>query len=239
MRNRLYSSYSAAAIRMLDHWRCGAGKVPPAVRIPPDARQCRLHLDWRSLCPLRHGAGLCPYCRAAERIFSPVEELVKSWRETGAIEQQEEQWRLTAKVTAMPVPDTVEEVLMARIDRLPEGAKSVLQMGAVMGRALLDEALMTARALEMRTLEECVSARLEQRPVATPTALDNLDDLSQREVEVFRLLATGKSNRDIAAALYISLSTVASHARHILTKTGCANRTEAAAYALRHGLTEH
>ena len=34
----------------------------------------------------------------------------------------------------MPVPDTVEEVLMARIDRLPEGAKSVLQIGAVMGR---------------------------------------------------------------------------------------------------------
>ena len=105
--------------------------------------------------------------------------------------------------------------------------------------ALLDEALITARALEMRALEERLGARLEQRPSAAPTTLDNPDDLSQREIEVLRLLATGKSNRDIADALYISLSTVASHVRHILTKTGCANRTEAAAYALRYGLTEH
>ena len=91
----------------------------------------------------------------------------------------------------------------------------------------------------MRALEERLSTCLEQRPSAAPTTLDNPDDLSQREIEVLRLLATGKSNRDIADALYISLSTVASHVRHILTKTGCANRTEAAAYALRYGLTEH
>ena len=63
-----------------------------------------------------------------------------------------------------------------------------------------------------------------------------LDDLSQREVEVLRLLAAGRSNRDIAEALYISLNTVATHVRNILTKTGTINRTEAAAYALRHGL---
>jgi DNA-binding NarL/FixJ family response regulator len=69
-------------------------------------------------------------------------------------------------------------------------------------------------------------------------ALDLVDNLSQREVEVLRLLAAGKSNREIADTLYISPSTVASHVRHILTKTGCTNRTEAAAYALRHGLTE-
>ena len=62
------------------------------------------------------------------------------------------------------------------------------------------------------------------------------DELSQRELEVLRLLAAGKSNRDIADALFISLNTVATHVRNILTKTGCANRTEAAAYGLRHGL---
>jgi DNA-binding CsgD family transcriptional regulator len=105
--------------------------------------------------------------------------------------------------------------------------------------ALLDEALSAAHELEMHALAERLSARLEQRPSAAPTTLDNPADLSQRELEVLRLLATGKSNRDIADVLYISLSTVASHVRHILTKTGCANRTEAAAYALRCGLTEH
>jgi len=53
---------------------------------------------------------------------------------------------------------------------------------------------------------------------------------------VLRLVAAGKSNREIADALCISLNTVATHVRNILTKTGTANRTEAAAYALRHGL---
>jgi len=53
---------------------------------------------------------------------------------------------------------------------------------------------------------------------------------------VLRLLAAGRSNREIAAALGISPNTVAHHVGSILTKTGAANRTEAAAYAHRHGL---
>ena len=72
-----------------------------------------------------------------------LEELVTALRETGAMTLHEDQWRLTASATAVPVPGTVEEVLMSRLDRLPEGAKSVLQTGAVIGRevsgALLQE----------------------------------------------------------------------------------------------------
>jgi DNA-binding NarL/FixJ family response regulator len=102
---------------------------------------------------------------------------------------------------------------------------------------LLDSALRTARELGMRALEERLTARLGQTVIPQPPAApSSLDDLSQREVEVLRLLAAGKSNRDIAEALYISLNTVATHVRNILTKTGTTNRTEAAAYALRHGL---
>jgi DNA-binding NarL/FixJ family response regulator len=62
--------------------------------------------------------------------------------------------------------------------------------------------------------------------------------LTQREVEVLRLLAAGRSNHDIAEALCISANTVANHVHSILAKTNTANRTEAAAYALRHGLSE-
>jgi DNA-binding NarL/FixJ family response regulator len=54
------------------------------------------------------------------------------------------------------------------------------------------------------------------------------DDLSPREVEVLRLIALGKSNRDIADTLCVSLSTVATHVRHILSKTGAAKCTEVA-----------
>jgi DNA-binding CsgD family transcriptional regulator/pimeloyl-ACP methyl ester carboxylesterase len=61
-------------------------------------------------------------------------------------------------------------------------------------------------------------------------------ELSSREIEVLRLLAAGRSNQQIANALVISPSTVLHHVTNILTKTGCSNRTEAAAYAHRHRL---
>ena len=60
--------------------------------------------------------------------------------------------------------------------------------------------------------------------------------LSAREIEVLRLIASGRSNREIARTLVISLNTVARHVSNIFDKVGALNRTEAAAYAYRHGL---
>ena len=62
------------------------------------------------------------------------------------------------------------------------------------------------------------------------------DGLTNREVEVLRLIAAGSSNQDIADELVISLNTVARHVSNILAKTDAANRAEAAVYASRHGL---
>jgi DNA-binding NarL/FixJ family response regulator len=62
------------------------------------------------------------------------------------------------------------------------------------------------------------------------------DDLTAREVDVLRLIAMGRTNKDVSLVLSISLNTVATHVRSILNKTQCANRTEAAAYAIRHRL---
>jgi DNA-binding NarL/FixJ family response regulator len=76
--------------------------------------------------------------------------------------------------------------------------------------------------------------------IAPPTALTRReypDHLSAREVEVLRLIALGRTNHEIAETLIISLSTVLHHVTNILTKTGRSNRTEAAAYAHRHGLS--
>ncbi len=61
--------------------------------------------------------------------------------------------------------------------------------------------------------------------------------LSEREVEVLRLVARGLSNREIADELVVSPATVATHIRHILDKTGSGNRAQAVAFAVRHGLT--
>jgi DNA-binding NarL/FixJ family response regulator len=87
----------------------------------------------------------------------------------------------------------------------------------------------------MRALEARLTGQAKPPAAPAPAALTGLDDLSQREVEVLRLLAAGKSNREIADALCISLNTVATHVRSILTKTSTTNRTEATAYALRYG----
>lgn len=62
--------------------------------------------------------------------------------------------------------------------------------------------------------------------------------LSERELEVLLELAHGRSNREIAAALHLSEITARNHVSAILTKLGLSNRTEAAAYAVRHNI-EH
>ncbi len=60
--------------------------------------------------------------------------------------------------------------------------------------------------------------------------------LSAREIEVLGLMARGKTNGEIAELLVISKNTVDRHVSNILTKTGSANRAEAAVYAARHSL---
>ncbi len=60
--------------------------------------------------------------------------------------------------------------------------------------------------------------------------------LSERELEVLRLVATGASNRSIAAQLYISESTVKTHVQSIFQKLGVNDRTEAVTHALQKGI---
>jgi DNA-binding CsgD family transcriptional regulator len=62
--------------------------------------------------------------------------------------------------------------------------------------------------------------------------------LTRREVEVLRLLAIGRNNREIGRVLEISPNTVANHIRSILEKTYTAHRTEAAAFANHAGLLD-
>ena len=62
------------------------------------------------------------------------------------------------------------------------------------------------------------------------------EPLTEREVEVLRLVAQGESNQQIAAALRISEATVRKHVSSVLSKLHLASRTQAALYALREGL---
>ena len=83
-----------------------------------------------------------------------------------------------------------------------------------------------------------VVARFAQLPDAAPAPRPQplVDPLSERELEVLRLLADGRSNREIAAALFLAEGTVKNHVTNVLAKLGARDRTQAALFAARLGL---
>lgn len=75
-------------------------------------------------------------------------------------------------------------------------------------------------------------------PQATPTALEAVDLLSQREREALNLMAEGMSNQQIADRLGIAEKTVKSHVSNVLSKLGVSDRTQAAVFAWRSGIKQ-
>lgn len=84
------------------------------------------------------------------------------------------------------------------------------------------------------TIARKLMRELNQPPSLPPTS----DPLTEREVEVLRLVAQGLSNDDIAQKLVVSERTVRTHVSHILDKLHLANRTQMALYAVREGIAK-
>jgi len=84
------------------------------------------------------------------------------------------------------------------------------------------------------TIARKLMRELNQPPSLPPTN----DPLTEREVEVLRLVAQGLSNDDIADKLVVSERTVRTHVSHILDKLHLANRTQMALYAVREGIAK-
>ena len=99
-------------------------------------------------------------------------------------------------------------------------------------RPLLDEIDRLAR---LARFELAADGDGEAASDAGPSAADAIG-LTEREVEVLRLIAAGWTNQEIADALFISRKTASVHASHIFDKLGAANRSEAGAIAHRLGL---
>jgi NarL family two-component system response regulator LiaR len=86
------------------------------------------------------------------------------------------------------------------------------------------------------SLEPSIALKMLQELSHPPERPPTPDPLSGREMEVLRLLAQGKSNREIADQLVITELTVRTHVSNILGKLHLASRTQAALYALKEGL---
>jgi DNA-binding CsgD family transcriptional regulator/tetratricopeptide (TPR) repeat protein len=97
----------------------------------------------------------------------------------------------------------------------------------------------TADALGAKPLRRALDDLARRARIGTAPDLPDgavLASLTSREREVLRLLAAGRSNREIASVLFIAPKTASVHVSNILSKLGAASRTEAAAIAHREGL---
>jgi DNA-binding NarL/FixJ family response regulator len=144
---------------------------------------------------------------------------------------------VTRALAGPGVPHPLRVVVVTTFD-LDEYVYGALRGGAVgfvlkdAGPALLVEAVRAASAGDA-LISPSITLRLLRHLAAStaPAAGGPTRPLSERETEVVRAIARGRTNQEIAAELFISLSTVKSHLSGIQTKLGVRNRVEIAAWA--------
>ncbi|GGR95838.1 MULTISPECIES: response regulator [Micromonospora] len=151
---------------------------------------------------------------------------------------------VTRALAGPGVPNPMRVIVVTTFD-LDEYVYGALRNGAVgfilkdAGPALLVEAVRAAHngdalvspSVTLRLLKHVTTAGRPARGRPTP-------NLSEREIEVVRAIARGRTNQEIAAELFISLSTVKSHLSGIQTKLGLRNRVEVAAWAWENRVVE-
>jgi len=152
---------------------------------------------------------------------------------------------VTRALAGPGVPDPLRVVIVTTFD-LDEYVYGALHAGAVgfvlkdAGPALLVEAVRAASAGDA-LISPSITLRLlrDLAPARRATAPRPKQPLSERETEVIRAIARGRTNQEIAAELFISLSTVKSHLATIQNKLQVRNRVEIAAWAWESRLMDN
>ncbi len=149
---------------------------------------------------------------------------------------------VTRALAGPSVPDPAKVVIVTTFD-LDEYVYGALRSGAVgfvlkdAGPALLVEAVRAAAGGEALISPSITVRLLEHLAQGKPAApYEGSAALSERETDVARLVARGRTNAEISAELFVTLSTVKTHLAAIQTKLGRRNRVEIAAWAWEHGL---
>jgi two-component system response regulator NreC len=135
-------------------------------------------------------------------------------------------------------PETAIVVLTMQDD--PAFARQALQAGALgyVLKEAADEELLEAVRLAVKG-DTYLNPRLGARIAAAPAQpAGPPDDLTERELDVLRLIALGHTNAEIGAQLYLSVRTVETHRAHIQRKTRRSTRAELVRYALDNGLID-
>ncbi len=90
--------------------------------------------------------------------------------------------------------------------------------------------------LDYELLQMALRNVAAQTPSLTPADADLIEPLTEQEKTILRLIVAGLSNEEIGRTLSITVNTVKTHIRHIFQKLGVSDRTQAAVWAVRHGL---
>jgi DNA-binding NarL/FixJ family response regulator len=149
---------------------------------------------------------------------------------------------VTRALAGPGVADPLRVVVVTTFD-LDEYVYGALRGGAVgfvlkdAGPALLIEAVLSAHAGDA-LISPSITLRLLHRLTAAAPAPNRPNPLSDRETEVARAIARGRTNQETADELFISLSTVKGHLSAIQTKLGLRNRVEVAAWAWENHLMD-
>jgi predicted ATPase len=95
-----------------------------------------------------------------------IEEFIKSLKDLNAIERQNGTYYLAKDIQAVSIPSTIQDVIMARVDKLPEEAKNLLQTGSVIEREFSYELIKTVSGLSEQELlpQLSVLKYLQTRP---------------------------------------------------------------------------
>ncbi len=131
-------------------------------------------------------------------------------------------------------PDT--QIVVLTMQEEPAFARHALGAGAlgyVLKEAADDELVQAVRRAAVG--ETYMNPRLGARLASEPPP-GRPDDLSEREVDVLRLIALGHTNAEIAEQLFLSVRTVETHRAHVQQKLSLSSRAELVRYAMEHGL---
>jgi DNA-binding NarL/FixJ family response regulator len=144
----------------------------------------------------------------------------------------------TRALMSDPQPPRIVVVTTFDLDEYVYGALRAGACGFLLkdaGPRLLVEAVRAAAAGDA-LVSPSVTVRLLKHLSARPAAGSALrDPLSPRELDVVRAVARGRTNAEIAAELFVSLSTVKTHLTNVQSKLSARNRVEIAAWAWEHG----